>query len=150
MTQDFFIKALQEAAGERFFVHVCWNTFSPFEYCCSWHHRYQQVINSIVKIVINVTMQLWLSFILLGLFTAVEKQNLCFVGFFQVLVPFLHQVAPQIHLTDISKIRKTCHRAYILNSHLELWWHFELLHTVYIPAVYGSLIHQCCAPGHWS
>lgn len=134
-------------------MHICWNIFNPFEYFCTWHHCYQQVINCVVKIVVNVTMQLWPGFILLIVFTAVEKQQLYFLGFLQVLVNFLYQVVhclPQIYLTDISKIRKACHRAHILNSHLQLWWHFELLLTAYSWAVMGGLVHQCCAPLNWS
>lgn len=42
-------------------------------------------------------MQLWLGFILWVLFIAVEKQNLYFVGFLQVLVQFLYQVVYYRH-----------------------------------------------------
>lgn len=93
-------------------------------------------------------MQLWLGFILLVVFTAIEEQILYFVDFLQVLMHFLYQVVlclSQIYLTDISKIRKTCHRAHILNSYLQL----NCCTQHILLQCMGSLIHQCYASGHW-
>lgn len=52
-----------------------------------------------------------------------------------------------IYLTDISRVSKTCHRAHILNLHLHIL--SCCTQHIFLQCM-GSLIHQCCAPGHWS